>query len=142
MICETYILLSQEESQFQTTYVTRNGLIFNSLAGAYFMSIIVTGCTCKIIIVLLKARLSKCHFSRHPPHPLLPGGPRGHLQRSPVRAEPLPCPPSRHPALHSDRLAHPLPGAEERAALHQEPLKRGRLVQGLRLVLRRRAGHH
>jgi len=31
--------------QFQRTYVTRNGLVFNSLAGAYFMAIIVTAAT-------------------------------------------------------------------------------------------------
>ena len=33
------------ENQYQRTYVTRNGLVFSSLAGAYFMSIITTACT-------------------------------------------------------------------------------------------------
>jgi hypothetical protein len=32
---------------YQRTFITRNGLIFNCLAGAYFVSIIVTVCTCK-----------------------------------------------------------------------------------------------
>jgi len=33
---------------YQRTFITRNGLIFNCLAGAYFVSIIVTVCTCKL----------------------------------------------------------------------------------------------
>jgi len=33
------------ENQYQRTYVTRNGLVFSSLAGAYFMAIITTACT-------------------------------------------------------------------------------------------------
>ena len=33
------------EDQYQRTYVTRNGLVFSSLAGAYFMAIITTACT-------------------------------------------------------------------------------------------------
>ena len=40
---------TQENSQYQRTYVTRNGLVFNCLAGAYFMSIISTACTSKFI---------------------------------------------------------------------------------------------
>ena len=31
--------------QYQRTFVTRNGLVFSSLAGAYFMAIITTACT-------------------------------------------------------------------------------------------------
>ena len=38
----------QENNQFQATFVTRNGLIFNSLAGAYFTAIIATATTCKV----------------------------------------------------------------------------------------------
>jgi len=34
-----------ELNVYQRTYVTRNGLVFNCLAGAYFMSIITTVCT-------------------------------------------------------------------------------------------------
>ena len=45
---ETFKDGMDEKSQFQTTYVTRNGLIFNTLAGAYFMGIIITGSTCKL----------------------------------------------------------------------------------------------
>ena len=36
-----------ENNQFQATFVTRNGLVFNSLAGAYFTAIIATATTCK-----------------------------------------------------------------------------------------------
>ena len=38
---------ADEKNQYQRTFVTRNGLVFNSLAGAYFMSIIITAATCK-----------------------------------------------------------------------------------------------
>ncbi len=41
------LLVLQESTQLQTTFVTRNSLIFNSLAGAYFMAIIITGGTCE-----------------------------------------------------------------------------------------------
>jgi hypothetical protein len=34
---------------YQRTFITRNGLIFNCLAGAYFVSIIITASTCKFV---------------------------------------------------------------------------------------------
>ena len=34
-----------KEEQYQRTFVTRNGLVFSSLTGAYFISIIITACT-------------------------------------------------------------------------------------------------
>jgi len=37
---------------YQRTFITRNGLIFNCLAGAYFVSIIVTVCTCKFSLTV------------------------------------------------------------------------------------------
>jgi hypothetical protein len=37
---------------YQRTFITRNGLIFNCLAGAYFVSIIVTVCTCKLSLTV------------------------------------------------------------------------------------------
>ena len=46
--------LMQENSQYQRTYVTRNGLVFNCLAGAYFMSIISTACTSKLLKFISK----------------------------------------------------------------------------------------
>jgi len=36
---------ADERHQYQRTFVTRTGLVFNCLAGAYFMSIIITACT-------------------------------------------------------------------------------------------------
>jgi len=36
---------SDEDHQYQRTFVTRNGLVFNCLAGAYFTGIIMTACT-------------------------------------------------------------------------------------------------
>jgi len=36
---------SDERHQYQRTFVTRNGLVFNCLAGAYFISIVITVCT-------------------------------------------------------------------------------------------------
>ena len=38
---------ADEKHQYQRTFVTRSGLVFNSLAGAYFISIIITVCTCE-----------------------------------------------------------------------------------------------
>jgi hypothetical protein len=43
---------------YQRTFVTRNGLIFNCLAGAYFMSIIVTASTCKCVCSLSQGNCS------------------------------------------------------------------------------------
>lgn len=37
---------------YQRTFITRNGLIFNCLTGAYFVSIIVTVCTCKLSLTV------------------------------------------------------------------------------------------
>jgi len=36
---------ADEKKQYQRTFVTRSGLVFNSLAGAYFISIVITVCT-------------------------------------------------------------------------------------------------
>jgi hypothetical protein len=41
------LLFSQHGKEYQRSYVTKNGLIFNSLAGVYFMSVISTALTCK-----------------------------------------------------------------------------------------------
>ena len=38
---------ADENNQYQRTFVTRSGLVFNCLAGAYFMAIVVTACTCE-----------------------------------------------------------------------------------------------
>ena len=46
----------QENNQFQATFVTRNGLVFNSLAGAYFTAIIATATTCKTRQTQISAR--------------------------------------------------------------------------------------
>ncbi len=55
--------MTQERTQLQTTYATRNSLVFNSLAGAYFMSIIVTGSTCNILQVVLLRPMTYCACS-------------------------------------------------------------------------------
>ena len=38
----------QQDNQYQRTFVTRNGLVFNCLAGAYFTGIIMTACTSNV----------------------------------------------------------------------------------------------
>ena len=40
-------LMALIQEQYQRTFVTRNGLIFNSLAGAYFIAIIPSSMTCE-----------------------------------------------------------------------------------------------
>jgi hypothetical protein len=50
---------------YQRTFVTRNGLIFNCLAGAYFMSILVTASTCKCVCSLSQGNCQYSHLLRH-----------------------------------------------------------------------------
>ena len=45
-------VLLQEHHQYQRTYITRNGLVFNCLAGVYFMSIVATVSTCEPFYIL------------------------------------------------------------------------------------------
>jgi hypothetical protein len=45
------LLFSQHGKEYQRSYVTKNGLIFNSLAGVYFMSVISTALTCKYVVL-------------------------------------------------------------------------------------------
>ena len=53
--------------EYQRSYVTKNGLIFNSLAGVYFMSVISTALTCE------SSSYELCHDQCHP----LEGRPMG-----------------------------------------------------------------
>ena len=56
-----FCLILQLGKEYQRSYVTKNGLIFNSLAGVYFMSVISTALTCESSSYIWRLCHDQCH---------------------------------------------------------------------------------